>query len=464
MWQKVKFMDKIETLLNRQREYFRQGRTREVSFRKGMLRKLRDAILKFEPQIEKALQDDLGKSAFEAYATETGLILEELNYHLRHLKKWSRRKRVRTPLVHLPGKSFIYPEPFGQVLIMGTWNYPMQIVLLPLVGAISAGNCAILKPSEMAPHSGKVLETLIRETFPPEYIAVVQGEVDTAQYLLQQKVDFIFFTGSTKVGKIVMEMASRNLTPVCLELGGKSPCLVDEDADIGLAARRIIWGKFINAGQTCVAPDYVLVHESVKDQLIDAMKGQIVRFFGEDPSQSPDYSRIINLTHFNRLKGYLEGIKVLAGGDCREEDRYFSPTIVEGVRPTDAVMQEEIFGPILPVIPFDNLGEAVDFVNNRPHPLALYYFTGSRLRKKDIIRLIPGGGVCINDTVTHFANLYLPVGGVGNSGMGSYHGKKSFETFTHYKSVMVKSTLADIPIRYAPYTDLKVKILRRVMG
>ena len=414
--------------------------------------------------MDEALRLDLGKSSFEAYASETGLILEELNYHLRKLAKWARRERVRSPLVHFPASSFIYPQPYGKVLILGTWNYPLQIILLPLVGAISAGNCAVIKPSEFAPASANLLEEIIRDTFPAEYITVIQGASETGQELLNSKFDFIFFTGSPRVGKIVMESAAKNLVPVCLELGGKSPCIVEADADIKLAARRIIWGKLINAGQTCVAPDYVFVHHLVKDALVEEMKINIRTFFGEDPSLSPDYGRIINSAHWERLRSMMDGCRILEGGKVKEDERYIAPTIIDGVPFSHRLMQEEIFGPLLPLLEYEEISEVADFVNKRDRPLALYYFSKNGKNRKFVIDSIPCGGVCINETVTQFANIHLPVGGVGNSGMGSYHGEASFRTFSHYKSVLVKSTFLDVPFRYPPYSPIKMKVLRRFLG
>jgi aldehyde dehydrogenase (NAD+) len=429
-----------------------------------MLNKLKGGILKYRSEINEALKKDLGKSEFESYSTETGLILEEIGMHLRHLSKWTKRSKVKSPIVHFISNSFIYSEPYGRVLIFGTWNYPFQISLVPLIGAISAGNCAIIKPSEFTPHSSEILTKIIEEIFPEEYVTVIQGGVEASQYLLSQKFDLIFFTGSTKVGRVILEGASKFLTPVCLELGGKSPCIVDETANIDLSARRIVWGKFVNAGQTCIAPDYLFVHSKVKDQLVLKLKDYIRLFYGEDPSKSDDFGRIINLPNLNRLASLLKEGQILCGGQISPEELYLAPTIIDGIKPEHNIMKEEIFGPILPVMTFTNFSEVKQYVNSNPKPLALYYFSENRKNQQEVIREIPSGTVCINETVMQFGNSNLPFGGVGNSGFGKYHGKSSFDTFSHYKPVLKKSTLVDLPFRYPPYNKTKLKIIKLFLG
>ena len=453
-------MKKIDELIEKQKVFFAKGDLQEIAFRKELLKNLKTVVLKYSDSIAEALNKDLGKSPFEAYATETGLILEEISNHINHLSKWTRPKKVKSPMVHFISKSRIYPEPFGNVLIFGTWNYPFQINLVPLIGAISAGNCAIIKPSEFTPHSSALLAKLIEEVFPEEIVSVIQGGVEESQFLLSRKFDMIFFTGSTKVGRIILEGASKYLTPVCLELGGKSPCIVDETANVDLSARRIVWGKFVNAGQTCIAPDYVFVHRNVKDQLLIKMQEYIKVFFGQDPKLSPDYARIINLSNLNRLASLLSAGKLITGGQVIPEERYLSPTIIDEINPSDAIMQEEIFGPILPIMTYSNFEEVKAYVNANPKPLALYYFTQNKDNKKRVIREISSGTMCINETVMQFGNSHLPFGGVGNSGFGKYHGKFSFDTFSHFKAVLQKSTLVDLPFRYPPYTKAKLRIIK----
>ena len=457
-------MKKVYDRIEKQKTFISEGKPLDLAFRKTMLNKLKGAILKYSSDINAALKKDLGKSEFESYATETGLILEEIGMHLKHLSKWTKRKKVKSPLVHFISKSYIYSEPYGRVLIFGTWNYPFQINLVPLIGAISAGNCAIIKPSEFTPHSSELLAKIIEEIFPEEYITVIQGGVEESQYLLSQKFDLIFFTGSPKVGRVILEGASKFLTPVCLELGGKSPCIVDETANIDLSARRIIWGKFVNAGQTCIAPDYLFVHNKVKDKLLLKMKEYVQLFYGDDPSKSADFGRIINQANLNRLADLLKEGEIFSGGQISPEALYMAPTIIDGIKPEHKIMQEEIFGPILPVMTFNNLSEVKEYVNSNPKPLALYYFSENSKDLQTVIREIPAGTVCLNETVMQFGNSNLPFGGVGNSGFGKYHGKSSFDTFSHYKSVLQKSTLVDLPFRYPPYNKTKLKIIKQFLG
>jgi aldehyde dehydrogenase (NAD+) len=457
-------MKEISDIIEKQKVFFKEGRLQEISFRKEMLKKLQASILKYSNAIDEALKKDLGKSIFESYATETGLIIEETDFHMRHLSSWTKSRKVKSPWVHFISKSCIYPEPLGRVLIFGTWNYPIQINLMPLIGAISAGNCAMIKPSEFTPYSSELLEKIIGDIFPEEFVSVVQGGIEESQILLSQKFDMIFFTGSTKTGRIILQQAAKYITPVCLELGGKSPCIVDESANIELAAKRIIWGKFINAGQTCIAPDYIYVQRNVKDKLIKKMLECILQFFGQDPSQSADYGRIINQSNLNRLAALLSNGKIVTGGKIKSEELYFSPTIIDDIKPEDPIMQEEIFGPILPVMTYINFEEVKEHVNSNPKPLALYFFSQNRENEKRVIHEISSGSMCINETVMQFGNTYLPFGGVGNSGFGKYHGKFSFDAFSHFKSVLYKSTIVDLPFRYPPYTKAKLSIMKFFLG
>ncbi|MDR1748729.1 MAG: aldehyde dehydrogenase [Spirochaetaceae bacterium] len=451
-------MDITEMLVN-QRRFFESGKTLPRQFRGEMLGKLREAILRKEQEILAALHEDLGKSDFEAYATEVSIVLNELAYVRKRLRSWMRPRRASAGIINFPSGGRIYPDPYGVCLIMAPWNYPFQLSFAPLIAAMAAGNTVILKPSNYAPAISAVMEKLLTEVFPPEYIAVVEGGREANQGLLCERFDYIFFTGGVTVGKLVMESASRYLTPVTLELGGKSPCIVDETADIKLAAKRIAWGKCINSGQTCVAPDYILAHESVKKELVAEIGKNITLFFGEDPSSNPEFPKIINEKHFQRLKELLKTGKIACGGNTNEAERRISPTVFEDTRWEDAIMQEEIFGPILPVLTFTDLNDAIASINRRPHPLALYLFTSSKERENRVIHSVRFGGGCINDTVMHLTGDSMPFGGVGESGMGSYHGKAGFDTFTHYKSVLKKSTVIDIPARYPPYKG-KYRLLR----
>lgn len=421
------------------------------SLRKKKLETLKKTIIKKEPLINKALKDDLGKSVFESYATEVGFILDEIGYILKHIDEWVKPKKVKTPLTLFPGKSTIHPEPYGVVLIISPWNYPFQLCLSPLIGAIAAGNRVVIKPSEFAPATTSAIRSILDEVFTEKEVVVVEGAVDETQTLLAQKFDYIFFTGSTVVGKVIMKAAAEHLTPVTLELGGKSPCLIEETANVDIAAKRCAWGKFLNAGQTCVAPDYVLVPQSLQDEFVERMKFHLDAFYGENTKSSVDYPRIINEKHFDRLKGLIIEHKVAVGGESHREEKFLPPTIMKNVSWEDKVMEDEIFGPILPVIPYRTLNEAIDKIISLPKPLAFYVFTENEAKKKEILTKVPFGGGCVNDTVIHLANPNLPFGGVGTSGIGSYHGKKTFDTFTHNKSVFEQGTKVDIPLRYPPY-------------
>lgn len=455
-------MNNIKEIIEKQRLFFEEGKTKDLDFRIDKLKLLRKIIIENMEEIMEALKKDLNKAQFEAYETEVGLVLEEIKYTIRHLPNWVKRKRVKTPLTHFFSSSYIYSEPYGITLIMSPWNYPFQLTIVPLIGAIAAGNCSVIKPSAYSQYTSEIIDRLISENFNEDYITVVRGGREENKTLLQEKFDYIFFTGSVQVGKSVMESASKNLTPVTLELGGKSPCIVDETADIDIAAKRIAWGKFLNAGQTCVAPDYLMVHRSVKDKLMHKMKEYIVKFYGSNPCNNEDYPKIINDKHFTRLLGLLKNENVIFGGESNNKTNQISPTIVDNVTWDSLIMQEEIFGPLLPVLEFENLSEVISMVNKRPKPLALYYFSNDRSRQKNIIRSISFGGGCINDTIVHLATSYMPFGGVGDSGMGGYHGKASFETFSHKKSILQKSNLLDVPLRYPPFKN-NLNLLKKIM-
>ncbi|MFT4143158.1 MAG: aldehyde dehydrogenase [Mobilitalea sp.] len=445
-------MQQIESVLKKQRSFFNQGNTKEIAFRIKYLKRLEEVIRSNEKDILEALKKDLNKAPFEAYATEIGIVLEELRFTIKHLRGWATPRRVRTSLVNFISSSIVYPEPYGIALIISPWNYPFQLTLAPLIGAIAAGNCAVVKPSNESLNTSVVIEKLLKQVFDQEYVAVIQGGREANQSLLSQKFDYIFFTGSVAVGKVVMSAAANNLTPVTLELGGKSPCIVDETADLDLAARRIIWGKYVNAGQTCVAPDYLLVHHSVKADLLEKMKQYIHRFY-ESNGNYNEFPRIINEKHFKRLEGLIEGEKIIIGGERNLESKLITPTILDQITWDSRIMQEEIFGPILPVLEFQSLQEVVNKLNTLPKPLAFYYFTKSKNREKTMLKNVSFGGGCINDTIMHLVSMYSPFGGVGDSGMGGYHGKASFDTFSHHKSVLKKSIHFDMPLRYPPYKN-----------
>jgi aldehyde dehydrogenase (NAD+) len=447
-------------LIARQRAYFQTGATRSVAFRLGQLKMFYSVIESGEPVLTSALHADLRKSPQEAYVTEIGLVLGEIRHALRNLPSWARRQRRRGSLLTWPARGFICPEPYGVALIIGPWNYPLQLLLAPLVGAIAAGNCIVLKPSEFAPQTAAAIAQLIGAAFPDEYIAVVQGQRDVAEALLREKWDTVFFTGSTRVGRAVMTAAARHLTPVTLELGGKCPCLVCADAPLETVARRIVWGKFMNAGQTCVAPDHVLVDQRVGEPLVDAMKRVLREFYGDDPRTNPGYGRLVNRGHFDRLVGYLGNGRILCGGQHDAGDLYVAPTILTDVATDAPVMQEEIFGPILPVLEFAALDEVLASLRDRPTPLALYLFTRDRAIQNRVLAETRSGGVCINDTVSHIIGHHLPFGGLGESGMGAYHGRASFDCFSHRRSVLRRSLVFDPKLRYPP-PRFKLAALKR---
>lgn len=443
-------------LLDSQRTFFATGRTRQGDFRRTSLKQLKTSILSHLPALYGALWHDLRKSKAEAYVTEIAIVLREIDDQLAHLSRRMRPERVCTPLFLWPSHSRIVSEPFGHVLIMAPWNYPFQLAMAPLAGAMAAGNCAILKPSPYTPNVSAAMRQIVESAFPPDYIAVVEGHRDINASLLAEKWDYIFFTGSPELGRTVMHAAAENLTPVTLELGGKSPCIVDNSAQVDIAAKRIAWGKFLNAGQTCVAPDYVLVHQNMKSPLVERIKYWIEAFYGADPMQSPHYGRLVNDRAFERVSSYLSDGAILTGGHTDPAQRYIAPTLLDLGTPTDSVpvMQAEIFGPVLPLMEFVRLEEAVGFINSRPKPLALYYF-GAPKTGKDVIRSTSSGGACINDVVMHLANDRLPFGGVGNSGMGKYHGKESFRTFSNRRAVLLSARSIDPPLKYPPYRYFK---------
>ncbi|MFA6126813.1 MAG: aldehyde dehydrogenase [Bacteroidales bacterium] len=444
----------IEESIIRQREYFASGQTRSLKFRVNQLIRFKETIKLFEKRIAQALWDDLHKSFEEAYLTEISMVVQEIDNHIRHIKQWSKPKRVPTPLHLLPSGSKILYEPLGVALIVAPWNYPFQLMMNPLVGAISSGCCALLKPSPYTLNIAKVMETLISETFDPAYVTLVQGGRKVNEFLLSQRFDFIFYTGSPAVGKVVMRAAAEYLTPFVLELGGKSPCIVDAGANLDIAAKRIAWGKTINAGQTCIAPDYLLVHESVKEELILKLADSIDRMFGPDSKQSPYFPRMVNQQAFERVQKLLEKGRIRFGGQSDAAERYIAPTIIDEIQSDFPIMQEEIFGPVLPIMTFGHIDEAIAYVNSHEKPLAFYYF-GKNRQAREVLEKTTSGGGCINDSLLNFANHHLPFGGVGNSGQGKYHGKGSFLAFSNSRAIVISPTWIDLPIKYAPFKGFK---------
>ena len=447
-------------MVKAQREFFRTGKTLDVSFRIQALERLEKSILKYEGELSEALREDLGKSGMESYMCEIGLSLSEIRYIRRHTCSWSRNRRVRTSLPQVVSRSFTVQEPYGVTLVMSPWNYPVLLTLEPLAGALAAGNCCVVKPSAYSPAVSAVLAKLIREVFPEKYVAVVEGGRAENQSLLEQRFDYIFFTGGVNVGKLVMEKASAHLTPVTLELGGKSPCIIEKTANLKVAAKRVVFGKYLNCGQTCVAPDYIYCHRSVKDKLIREIKEQIQKQYGSQPLNNPDYGKIINEKHFDRILGLIDEKKIVHGGNSDRKTLRIEPTVLDNVTFSDAVMQEEIFGPIMPILVFDSLDEVIRIVNDKPHPLALYFFTSDKTAAKKVTSRCGFGGGCINDTIIHLATTEMGFGGFGESGMGAYHGKIGFDTFSHYKSIVDKKTWIDLPMRYQPYQKMHEKMVR----
>jgi len=453
----------VNELVARLRRTWDSGLTRPYAWRVGQLRRLGDLIRENEQVLFDALRQDLGKPAFEAWASAPSVLLGEIAPAREYLPEWMKPQRAEIPLVIEPARAYVQPEPLGVALIIAPWNYPLSLALAPLVGALAAGNCAVIKPSEIAPATSKAITELVPRYLDRECIAVVQGGVAETTALLAERFDHVFYTGNGTVGRIVMTAAARHLTPVTLELGGKSPCIVDSDVDLKVAGRRIAWGKFFNAGQTCVAPDYVLVPPALEQPLLEEIKQAVTGFFGAEPKGSPDYGRIVSARHHERLSKLLASGEVVVGGHTDPATRYIAPTVLRNVAPDSPVMADEIFGPILPVLTVPDVDAAIAFVNARPKPLALYVFSKKRGTVEKVLERTSSGGVCVNDTVTHLLPPDLPFGGVGPSGMGAYHGKASFDTFTHYKSVLDRSTWLDPDLRYPPYSDNKLKWARRVM-
>lgn len=446
-------MDNIELAdqIDQLRQFYLTGRTKDINRRKEALRNLYDNIQKHEQDIMDALAEDLSKSNFESYATEISIVYHEIKLYIKKLKRWSKPVHKCTPLTLFPSKSKIVKEPYGVVLVIAPWNYPFQLLFNPLVAAIAAGNCVVLKTSPNAPATAKIMDTIVNEVFPSNFVSIFHGNREVNQMLLAEKFDYIFFTGSPKLGRVVMEAAAKNLTPVTLELGGKSPCIIDKDANIKIAARRIMWGKTLNSGQTCIAPDYLVIHRDVKNEFLLEARNAIREMYGEDPRQSPDYPRIISSVAMLRLKTYLQEGSIVLGGKYDEDDQYIEPTILGNVPSTSPLMEDEIFGPIFPLMEFSNIEEVITMLKEREKPLALYYFTKDKRNIQKMLRETSSGGVCINDTIVHVANENLPFGGVGNSGLGHYHGRYGFDTFTHLKAVVTSSSKMDIKLKYPPY-------------
>ena len=453
----------MHDVVERQRDFFATGVTKPFEFRSTMLQRLARAVSNREAEILEALSRDLGRSRVAGYSSEVAPCLAEIRYALKHLRRWMKPHGVGGSRWFPLSKATVVSEPLGVCLIVAPWNYPFGLTLAPLIGAIAAGNCAILKPSEVSRHSERVISQLISESFEEEHIRVVSGGPDVSQALLRCRFDHIFFTGGAHVGRLVMQAAAEHITPVTLELGGKSPCVVAEDCDLQKTARRITWGKFLNAGQTCVAPDYLLVQTRVKDNLIARIKACIAGFYGADPQDSKDYGRIVSADHVDRLQGLLDGQKVLLGGQSDPTSLYFAPTLVDAPAPGDRIMQEEIFGPILPILPFDRISEAVEFINRRPKPLALYVFSRSKAVCHQVAAETSSGGVCINDTIVHLTPPTLPFGGVGASGFGRYHGRAGFDTFSNQKSILRQTLRFDLPGRFPPTRERDLQTLRYLL-
>lgn len=455
----------VNNIINEHQKFYNKQKTRSIEFRINQLNILRNGIEKYQNKLIEALYKDLGKSEFEAYTTEIGYVLNSIRYAIKNLKRWAKPKKVRTPIYLMPSKSYIMSEPYGTVLIIGPYNYPFQLLIEPLVGAMAAGNCVVLKPSENVPNVSRVITEMISTIFDENYIRCIEGGIETNTSLTNGKFDYIFFTGSVSVGKIVMESAAKNLVPVTLELGGKSPVIVDESSNLKIAANRIIWGKTINAGQTCVAPDYIVVHESVKKEFVKELKNSIEKFYGEDILNNKDFGRIVNERHFNRLKNILEEEKenIIYGGKNNKDERFIEPTLIETSSWKSPSMSEELFGPILPIITYNNLDEAIENIKKMSKPLALYLFTTNKTVEQKVLTEISSGGVCINDTITHLINPKLPFGGVGHSGIGSYHGKYSFDTFSHKRSVVSKSMKINMTMLFPPYNEKTLNLTKKFL-
>ena len=451
----------VKQLVAAQNEFFATQKTKEVAHRKQYLKKLQQEILDQEDAVCDALYADFKKPKFESLATETQLVLAELKHAIKNVKSWSESNRVGASLLNFPSKEWIQPEPYGKVLVISPWNYPFMLTMSPLIGALAAGNTAILKPSEFSPNTSKIIARIIRKVFPPEYVTVVEGGVEVSTELLAEKWEYIFFTGSTRVGKIVYKKAAEHLTPVTLELSGKNPCIVDETAAITLAAKRIAWGKLINAGQTCIAPDYILVHKNVKKALVDGLKANINQFYGENIEASNDFARITTSKHYEELKAMLKGQNLLFGGNYNDEDQYLEPTLVDEPQEDSTIMEGEVFGPILPIISYEDESELDEYISRYPNSLAFYVFSNNKKFQKRMMRQYSFGGGTINDVVVHISNKDLPFGGVGQSGIGGYHGKYSFDLFSHHKSIVKRGTWLDVPLRYAPY-NISLNLIRKI--
>ncbi|MFT0715649.1 aldehyde dehydrogenase [Flagellimonas lutimaris] len=451
----------VKQLVAAQNDFFATQKTKEVAFRKKYLKKLQQEVLDQEDAVCDALYADFKKPKFESLATETQLVLAELKHAIKNVKSWSEPNPVGASLLNFPSKEWIQPEPYGKVLVISPWNYPFMLTMSPLIGALAAGNTAILKPSEYSPNSSKIIAQIIRKVFPPEYVTVVEGGVEVSTELLAQKWEYIFFTGSTRVGKIVYQKAAEHLTPVTLELSGKNPCIVDATASISLAAKRIAWGKLINAGQTCIAPDYILVHKSVKNALVDGLKANITQFYGKNIEASNDFARITTNKHYEELKAMLKGQNLLFGGSYNDEDQYLEPTLVDEPQKDSTIMEGEVFGPILPIISYEDESELDEYISRYPNSLAFYVFSNNKKFQKRMMRQYSFGGGTINDVVVHISNKDLPFGGVGQSGIGGYHGKYSFDLFSHHKSIVKRGTWLDVPLRYAPY-NISLNLIRKI--
>jgi len=454
--------EEIGLIIDAQRKFFATGKTFDIKYRIEILKRLLSLIIVNEKEIVDTLWQDLHKPELEVIGTESRLVIKELNLAIRNLRKWSKHRRVYTPIVHFLSHSFVDPQPYGQVLILSPWNFPFMLAFMPLVGAIAAGNCVILKVSRQAPKIVTVMEKIL-SNFPQELVAMTNGDHTLSEYLLEQKFDYIFFTGSCRVGKYVMQKAAENLIPVSLELGGKNPCVVAADARLDYAAKRIAWGKFVNCGQTCVSPDYLLIDRKVKHKFLDLISREIKLFYGDNPEISDDFARVISSDNVHRLSELMKCGQLVTGGITDTESRYVAPTIIKDVKPDDPIMQEEIFGPVLPVIEFENFEEVYSIIEQNPKPLSTYIFTRDKKLVSEFLRRTRSGNAAVNETVLQIASPYLPYGGVGSSGMGRYHGKSSFDTFSNMRSVLVKSNLFDIPVRYPPYSRLKAKIVSLIL-
>jgi len=452
--------NQLITIIEKQQHFFNSHQTLDLNFRKSKLLQLKRVIKELEKEILDALNSDLGKCEFEAFSSEIGWVIHELSFHIKNLKKWTKRKKVNTSLIVFPSAGYIYNQPLGKILIIGPFNYPFMLVFMPLIGAVSAGNVVLVKPSEFASQTSAIIAKIIAAVFNPAHVSVVQGGLETNQELLTRRWDKIFFTGSTRVGKIVMQAAARNLTPVVLELGGKNPVVVDRDANLKIAARRIIWGKLLNAGQTCVAPDYLFVHEEVKEELLVLMKDAIQQFFTENVEENTNYPKIINDAAVLRLKGLIAELNVYCGGYVNQKTKHFAPTILTDVTVESEIMKEEIFGPVLPVLTFENTDEVFDFIQSREKPLSIYYFGEDRKKQREFLNKTYSGNAGINEVVLQFVVMNLPFGGVGYSGMGAYHGKRSFDIFSYEKSVIKTTTKFDFPLRYPPYKKSILQLIR----